>query len=806
MTRWRSVAALIAVCLGVAGVAPRIFTWQQFVGGVGPSLLGAWGLFALFVVSSTAVGAAIVRWASPRARPDGFWPLAFASGAAVFALSNGFFGWLQLIGPKYFVLLPMTLLALGWRAGVTEVLASLAARRDRGERFSPLEVLALGFGLVCIGLVGLQTLAPDNVNYDAAWYHLRAAERYALAGGQVRTPEGDLLLALPQTASWLYTWAFLWPIAGIDDHVRLSLLLEFGTVLGTVAAIPALVRTLAPSLPREVTRLSWIAFFFFPTIFIYDTGLMGGADHIVALWSVTALLVWYFARRANTGRAWVLFGLHIAGLLAKYSSIYVLVPLVVLVGCDWLWRWKKAGRAFAAGQKWGPILTAIVGLALTSPYWLRNAIWYHNPLYPAASHTFPSTPWNEDAEAWEANTRESTVWAENGTLAHKADVSARALFNYQTDLNTWGDLTEGQPIAGAIYFLSLLALPFIPGRKRRLVVLAVIVNVGIVVWYNTHQHQMRYLTVLMAPMAAGAAAVAVSLWRAQWLAGKLAVGAAIAYHLAAFADMPFRKTHRMAGGESTVGVAANFLARHGTRAEKFVGWEKIGDSLPPSAVPLVHSIFPHLGMKRQSVTDITGLQYGINYGRWGSQKEILRHLRLMGVTHAILNPGSEQSDSVTGEALFLGLVVQSPDKQVISGFRVYELPPVAHEIGEGILYVGCGNLYKSGLYTLEALKAPIPPWFHPFPVPPIVAAVEGDWHTLLPRASYVALEADCGLGDPPAEFTFMSEQAGWPKRLRHFVRTSGQAEGWGPGGAPVPGALPALDAGNVDAGTADAGP
>jgi hypothetical protein len=624
------------------------------------------------------------------------------------------------------------------------------------------------------------------VNYDAAWYHLRVAERYALAGGQVRGNEGDLLLSLPQTASWLYTWAFCWPAVTLDDRVRLSLLLEFVTVMGTVAAIPALVRAVCPSLPRELTRLSWVAFFFFPSTFVYDTGVMGGADHVVTLWAVSTLLVWMHARRATTLKAWALFGVHLAGLLAKYSSLYVLVPLALLVAGDWAVRLRKHGTASRV-TLWGPLITAGLALMLTSPYWMRNAIWYGNPVYPAANAIFHGQPWHQDAEAWQLNTKESTFWTENGTAAHKLKISVQTLFTYQTELNTWGDLTQNQPVVGSIYFLSLLALPFIRDKKRWLLVLAFICNAGILVWMNTHQHQFRYLTVLMAPMAAGAAAVALSLWRSGSFFGRGAVLAATCWHLAAFGDMPFRKTHRTAGRGSTVSLASEHINSHGGRSGKLAAWEQIGAALPPAAKPLVHGTFPHLGLGRQSLTDVTGLQFGISYGRWGSQTKILEQLKKMGATHLIWNPGCEQSDSVTGEALFLGLATQVTEKKAMHGYSIGELPEEAREIGEGILYVGCAELFPTGLYTLEALKVPVPPWWHPWPkVAPVEKVDNTAWRILLPRASYVAVEGDCNLGDPGPDFTFMNEQIGFPRKLRHFVRTAGKTQGWDAPAPPAP--------------------
>jgi hypothetical protein len=763
----RPMLASVALGIGLVSVAMWIYGMPSWAAGVGAALLSTVALAVLFAGASLSTGTWLMRAAFPGPRVDGFWPLAFATGAAAFSLINGFGALVGVLGSAWFVLMPVAMIALGWRATVREWFSNHGTE-PWAVRLSPLELIALVFGALCLALIALQPLNTDIVNYDAAWYHLRGAERYALAGRMMRMADGDMLLALPQTATWFYSWGFLWPTVTVNERVRLALFLELSTVLGTVALLPALVRALCPSLPRELTRLSWVAFFFFPSIFIYDTGVMGGADHVVALWATSAMLLFFLVRRARTLGAWALFGLHLAGLLAKYSSLYLLGPLALVVAVDWA----------RTPRKLGPIVAACLALVLTSPYWLRNAVFYGNPVYPAANRIFHGTPWNDDAEAWQANYKESTHFSPSGTAASRLRETAQALVSWPTRLNTWGDMTGQQPIAGPAYLLSLLALPFLRDRRGRLILLAFIVHAGIAIWFNTHQHHMRYLTVLMGLMAAGTAAVAISLWRTRSLLARGALVAVVGWHVPAFADMPFRKTHRMAGGQSTVGLAAEFLASH-ARSPRLARWEGVGKSLPPSAVPLVHGTAPHLGLGRQSLTDVTGLQFGINYGRWGGERAVLEQLRKMGATHLVWGWSSEQSDSVTGEATFLGLASQVVEKQVVGGLNVGELPQEARDIGEGILYLGCNHLFENGLYTRAALTVPVPPWYHPFPHPEPVAKVEGDWHALLSRASYVAIESACQLGDPPtAEFTYMNQQVGFPSSLNHWVRTAGQAQSW----------------------------
>ena len=52
---------------------------------------------------------------------------------------------------------------------------------------------------------------------------------------------------------------------------------------------------------------------------------------------------------------------------------------------------------------------------------------------------------------------------------------------------------------------------------------------------------------------------------------------------------------------------------------------------------------------------------------------------------------------LVGEALFSGLAAQTVARTNISGYWVGELPEKPRETGEGILYLGCNNLYRNGL-------------------------------------------------------------------------------------------------------------
>jgi hypothetical protein len=730
--------------------------------GLGPRLWTTWWYLGTFVLAALSFGQLLVRRTSQGAR-DGSWALAFSSGTISFAVAIGFFGWLGWLAHPFFWLLPLAMTFVGLPS-LRDALLEARAQRSQERAFSNVEVLALLLGGCCLGLLMLQVISPDNINYDAMWYHLRSAERNALASAIARTPEGDVLLSLPSATSWLYTWAFLAPGMLTEDKVVLALHLELAVFIGTLACVPPLVRVLVPGRDRRATRVTWVALFFFPSVFIYDTGLMGGADHIVALWAATTVLTWVQARERGDTGSWVLLGVQLTGLIAKYSSLYLLIPLAPLMLGDALWRRRVRGLFVAAG----------VGLVLTSPYWLRNWVWHHNPIFPMASALFPNTPTNPDFPAWQRYWAQLVVLnPDAGSTAHRVRATFSALVDYHQRLYGWKDMIGDQPVMGSGYFLSLVVLPFLPER-RRLFALAVLLSLGVVVWFNLSQFHFRYLTVLTPLMAAAMAATAVSLWELG-LPARMAVVGACCLLLSAYADVPFRRTHRLNRGASPVENSSEFIIKRGPGSNRLTMWREIAAALPPDARPVVHGIDPQLGLPRLSITDCGGWQLAINYGRWGSTAEAWRGLRALGATHLLWTSEAEQADSVSGEAIYKALAKATVNQKVVRGFTVGELPPEAptEMPGTHVLFVGCGLNWQTGIYSLATLATPVPPSDHPWPpLAPEEVLRDDNWLEAAKqeRVGWVVQDESCKQPPPPAGYVNMGVQRMLPSYFRYFVR------------------------------------
>lgn len=779
MTRdavWARLKPLLAAgaLLAVGYPVWRNFAVQRpLVSWYFPRLATTWGLTLLFALASLAIGVRVVQALTGRVQRDGFWALSFATGVFCFGASMGVLGHLQLFSPTLFWVLPLALLLVGW-GPLADALAEGRERWARQPPLSAVEVVGVAFGVVGLLLALVPLMAPENINYDARWYHLGIAERYAVQGGIVSSPDGNHLLSGPHLASLLYTWSFLREGTNTFDRVLLATHLEAACFLGTLALVPPLTRAFAPAGSTARYRLSWVAVFLFPSLYIYDTGLMGGADHVATLWAPAALLTLFQARERVELRSWALFGLCLGALaLTKYTSIIVVAPLV-------LWALlvpvpPGTLRQRAWGVLRGPLTAGAVSLAVTSLHWLRNCVFYGNPVYPLAVRLFPgTTPWTPESAIWHARYSRELFVPSDARLLTRLDELVGALWGYHVDLYTWRDFTAGLPVFGSLYAISLVLLPFVRGVKR-LWLLAVAVHLGIALWF-TLAHQMRYLILFVPLMSAACVVLASEAWKWGSLPVRGALVAVVGLQVVGAGDAPFAPTHRLGPKTAPLSRAVTFLGRglaeeNAARFTLFKEWEELGAQLPPKATLLVHGIHPTLGLNRVTLTDAPGIQYGLSYGTLGSVRAIYQRLQELGVTHVGTVDVVSQPDSVEGELLFRALfATATAERKSLHGWILAELAPAAPpEPAHRVLYLGCGNSYETGLYRLEDLNAPVVPsnqdqvWK--------AAHEEGAPQELLARANYVVVEEGC---PPPVStepaFQYAGKQDLGPIKRLYYLR------------------------------------
>ena len=564
---------------------------------------------------------------------------AFAAGVLLFSLGVFAGGILGLFGPKFFVLWPVLLTVLAgrspWRTLGVAARHLYAAVRSRERTLLPATPFELARALfLTLGLIGvyLQVITPGNVSFDARWYHLGMAQQYAVQGGIARFPEGWYLGAYPQLATWLYTWAFLMP-ASLFERVALAAHIEWLLFLATVPAVGLVARHLL-----KPDRVRWAsgALFLFPSIYIYDTNLNLGSDHVLAFWAGPIALTAIALVAEPSAKRVLLASLPAAGaLLTRYQAIYLLVPAGAIV----LYALARSGR---------PRLIALgvaALLALTSAHWLKNYWFYGDPLYPVLHAHLPAKPFHPGAEDAMLGAYLPTVFATTGTVWERIRETLLALPSFSFKAHNWSVLGVPQPTFGSLFSLLGLALPFLP-RAKRIWGLLLVCYAGVAIWYWTN-HQIRFLQALVPWMAACIVALCARIWQLG-VAPRAALSALVGLQIVWGADFYFAPNHVLMDGGIIVNTARHLRAGLGgdykDRFRHYRDFDKVNARLPADAVVLLHNGNFRLGLERRSITDQYGYQGALSYQALGTPRAIWHAWHELGVTH-VYWPRNEDKDA-----------------------------------------------------------------------------------------------------------------------------------------------------------------
>jgi len=702
--------------------------------------LRAAALAGLFSVACLVAGHAVLVRTLRRVLPlDEHVTIAFALGVLVFFFASVVFGLLKLYGLPFFVLGPCTLIALGARDFIRTAarLRRHAVRLDLRWSLGPLRGAILAYGCVGVLLLWFTILSPRNASYDARWYHLPIAEHYVAQRGITAFREGWIPGALPQLASLIYAWAFSVP-GRLFDRVEAAAHIEFTIFLMTLLGVAAIVRRIL----RERAPLSWVALFLFPGIFCYDSGLVLGADHVAALWAPPIFLLCLRYWERPTKCYALLLGAVVAGALdTKYTAAILLpLPLAVLIACA-----ARRDLGSPRSSAWGSGALAIGSIVvLTSPHWLKNAVFYGDPLFPMLRRWLPSHPWSPAAEApyvaWYTLRRPplspSSVLEMARTLA---------LFSFVPhDFPQYhGDL----PVFGSLFTLCTPLLVFL-GRRCRLSWLVAGSYAGIATWFWIHQFD-RYLQVLVPWMAAATAVVLVLVWREGGVL-RVATGSLIALQIVWGSAVPFLPAHR-AAGLSIYKVVIDLFARSDPKESderliSYPDWEAIGRELPRGAKVLVHEEEIHLGLAAASALDYSGDQGALYWGEPGasSPAAVWKRLRAHGISHLVWADHLDHAtDTVAGGLVFFEFATHHTNRLgSYGGFALASLSdaPPADTPPREVAYYPCDPdpLFGPGLYALEAM-ARAPGDSRPV-TPPIAAVSVGE---AVERAHFLVFDARC---------------------------------------------------------------
>ncbi len=682
-----------------------------------------WGWCALFSIACATFGDLVLRRvfrASFPAREQA--TFAFALGVLAFFLFLFLGGLAHALYPAFAVALPLTMIAASARDALPRARRTLrhlrALRRRPRPPLTLFQFAAIVFGLAGIGLLYFAILSPKNIAFDAYMYHLGIAQEYAVTHAIRGTPEAWIPAALPHLASVLYTWCFILPGQAMFDRVECAQHLEFFLFLYTLATIPVLVRWLVP---RARVGTSWAAVFLFPGIFLYDSSLNAVADHIGAIWAVPIYLA--LRRTWNDLRFAPLLAAMAAGaLLTKYQSIYIVaVPALAFLGrAAWLaarpsyQRWR--GRSPTPGPTPIEVAGAVgnasaTGVLLTAPHWLKNWIWYGDPLFPLLHRWFPPTRWVPDTgrlfDDWAAF--DAKDWVPHGTTFQKLRDTLGSVLTFSFVPHDWNKFHGKWPVFGSLFTLAMVILPFVH-RTRRTWGVLVAANVGVMIWFWT-KHQDRYLQSELPWMAAVVAATLALAWETKgptrWLIALL-VGVQIVWG----GDVYFIPAHAMTSSSPAKTTSdllvQGYKKQYDERLDIGGGLFQMGRSkeLPADAHVLIHGVNARLGVWRPVINDNAGWQYGLRYELLDSPGALHDKLRSLGVTHIAAHAQHEDHDALGADLRFFDYLEQEATK--IHSFSDYTLYRLADERptstpNDMVLYLGCNKYYARGLHPLDTL-------------------------------------------------------------------------------------------------------
>jgi hypothetical protein len=412
--------------------------------------------------------------------------------------------------------------------------------------------------------------------------------------------------------------------------------------------------------------------------------------------------------------------------------------VIVLTRCVRDLRAERVARALSPA-----LLLLGTVVVLTAPHWLKNLVYYGDPLYPVLREWLPTHPWSRAAEApyafwFSLNCPAVTV---AGVLE-----MLKTLVTFAFVPHDFPGFHGAVPVFGALFTLCTPALLLVP-RSSRLYWLFAASYLGVAAWFWLHQYD-RYLQVLVPWMAAGTAVVLAELWR-EGTGLRAGVCALVGLQVVWAGDLVFIPAHRAGGSMHKMVIdllGRGFQGDYERRLVAYPEWEAMGRALPAGSKVLVHEEELRIGLGAWTVMDYPGDQGGLYWGEQGTltPAQVWSGLREQGVTHVIWAREHDHAVGTLAGSLVFFEFAAHHTKVVgqFGGFTLAALPdvsPPASAPGE-VAYYPCDAAppFAPGLYPLAALAStPVDRRPRPRPAPGVSLA------QAIERASFLVFDASC---------------------------------------------------------------
>lgn len=394
------------------------------------------------------------------------------------------------------------LVVMGWLLAVWGTRQGLLQRERSAVPIAPFERYLALVAWAFLAVLAVSTLLsavrnPDGLDWDSLSYHLAAPKIY-LREGRIRFIPYDSHTDFPFTLEMLYTLGLAFGGAGAAKLFHWAAGWLTALAIGRWTSQQQVAGQRVPAWAGPVAA----AIFASMPVVLWEMGT-AYIDLGTALFQFLALVTIINAVEWKEGRPRVhMAGAALAGVLSgfalgtKYTALLQFGLLGLGLVCVLLrtspWERPVAFKAV--------LLFLVAGVGVASPWYLKNWLWVHNPVYPFFFSLFPhSFSWTRQAEIAYATEQRSFG------LGRGPEQAANVFWNlglhgraFYINLRTLTGDKLGS--LGPMWAGLLPLLLWTRGLNRRVWALLAYGLASLVVWFIMSQ-QVRYLMPVFAPMA-----------------------------------------------------------------------------------------------------------------------------------------------------------------------------------------------------------------------------------------------------------------------------------------------------------------
>jgi 4-amino-4-deoxy-L-arabinose transferase-like glycosyltransferase len=573
------------------------------------SLIAILSLLIVLLICS-GLGRLILRLLAPKHLSDSeglLFGVAFGLGA--FSYLMMILGLTRLLYPHAALALLVVLALISLR-GIRETVEAIASgmRAWKPSGITALAAIPLGL-LGLFALIG--ALAPPSVNdWDTLAYHFAVPALY-VKWHAIKYVAFTSHSNLPFLTEMQYTLGLLFPVAG---GAALAKLFHLAAGVLTVLTIyvtgkrhfSPLAGTVAALVFASIPLIGWEA-------------TAGYIDLSAALYISLAVLA--LLNHWEEGGGWGLLAAVSLGLAgATKTTTLMFIPMAVV----WLvYNDARRGRSLGRGLAQAVGLAMLAGL-IASPWYIKSFVHTGNPVYPFMFSVFGGRNWSAHlADVYRASQMKFGV----GSGFYSLLLVPWTLTMYSGSFFDWNVVFAS---IGPVFLVSLPMFAAVRFGRTKLRMLAVFLAASVIAWFYMTQ-QSRYLIPAMAvgAVAVGALVDELRRFRVARIVLFAAIGIGVAFALCVNGYMASDEAQGLTDSDA-------YLVR---TLDIYPACAYINENLPENAKVVLFADTRGFYCERDYMWGDEIHSTLIPYDRFSNAADMVRFLRGIGVTHALVNFG-----------------------------------------------------------------------------------------------------------------------------------------------------------------------